>query len=82
MKISTVVSQDAAAATKGTGGDFYGRSATLNFPVGLTTTQMFTFGLIDDSSAEADELIDIRLFGEVGGIVPISLNPIIIVDDD
>jgi len=82
VKISTVVSSAPNAAVKGPGGDFYGSSTTLNFPAGQTATQTFTFTLIDDSTAEADELVDLRLFAPVNGTVPVVFNPLIITDDD
>jgi len=82
VKASTVVSSDPNAATKGPGGDFYGSSTTLTFPAGQTANQIFSFPLIDDSSAEPDELVDIRLFAPVNGTIPTSINPLIIVDDD
>lgn len=82
VKISTVVSGAANAATKGPGGDFYGSSATLNFAAGQTGNQVFTFTLIDDSAAEADEVVDIRLFQPSGGTIPVSFSPVTIIDDD
>ncbi len=82
VKVSTVVSGASNAATKGPGGDFYGSSTTLNFPAGQTGNQVFTFTLINDSVAESDELVDIRLFLPVEGTIPVSINPLTITDDD
>lgn len=63
------------------GSDYYGRFQLVNFPVG-STSQSVSVTLVDNSTAESTETLNVRLFNATGAVIGTNTAVVTINDDD
>jgi len=78
---NVVVRYATVAASAQPGSDFYGKGGTLTFTPGQVQKTV-PITILNDSTAESQELFRLRLFGASGGSIDTPLVPVSINDDD